>query len=61
MPADVKVDFGSASILTDSRTVFNIHGKKYRIVTWTNYDFGIIYVKFVGTHAQYDAIDAKTV
>ncbi|WP_409030662.1 type II toxin-antitoxin system HigB family toxin [Janthinobacterium sp. CG_23.3] len=61
MPAEVKADFGTASILKDGRTVFNIHGNKYRIVTWINYDFGIVYVKFVGTHAQYDAIDAQTV
>lgn len=60
-PAELKSDFGNASILKEGRVVFNIHGNKYRIVTWINYDFGIVYVKFVGTHAQYDAIDAQTI
>ncbi|MFZ6846514.1 type II toxin-antitoxin system HigB family toxin [Undibacterium sp. RuTC16W] len=60
-PADVKIDFGSASILREGRVVFNIAGNKYRLVTWINYDFGIIYIKFIGTHKQYDAIDAQTI
>lgn len=60
-PADVKRDLASASILRDGRAVFNIGGNKYRLVVWINYRFRIVYVRFVGTHAMYDAIDAQTV
>jgi mRNA interferase HigB len=60
-PADVKRDFGTASILRDGRVVFNIGGNKYRLVVWINYPYRVIYVRFVGTHAQYDRIDAQTV
>jgi mRNA interferase HigB len=60
-PIDVKRDFSSASILRDGRVVFNIRGNKYRLVVWINYAYGIIYVRFIGTHQQYDQIDAETV
>lgn len=60
-PSAVKESFGSASILKDNRVVFNIAGNKYRIVTGINYPYRIVYVKFIGTHKQYDAIDAQTV
>jgi mRNA interferase HigB len=60
-PADVKSDIRSASILKDGRVVFNIAGNKYRIVAWINYPYRVLYVRFVGTHRQYDAIDAQTV
>ena len=60
-PADVKRDFGTASILRDSRVVFNIGGNKYRLVVWINYPYRVIYIRFVGTRAQYDRIDAQTI
>jgi mRNA interferase HigB len=60
-PADVKADFRSASILKDGRVVFNIAGNKYRLVVWINYGYRVVYVRFIGTHAQYDRIDAQTV
>jgi mRNA interferase HigB len=60
-PAAVKLDIRSASILKDGRVVFNIAGNKYRIVVWINYPYRVIYIRFVGTHAQYDAIDAQRV
>lgn len=60
-PADVKADFGTASILRNGRVVFNIAGNKYRLVASINYPYGIVFVKFVGTHKQYDAIDAQTI
>jgi mRNA interferase HigB len=41
--------------------VFNIAGNKYRIVVWTNYPYRVVYVRFIGTHRQYDGIDAQTV
>lgn len=60
-PADVKADFRNASILKEGRVVFNIAGNKYRLVTSINYPYGIVFVKFIGTHKQYDAIDAQTI
>ena len=60
-PADVKRDIRSASILKDGRVVFNIAGNKYRIVSWINFPYRVVYIRFVGTHEQYDAIDAQTV
>lgn len=60
-PADVKAKYGSASILKDGRVVFNISGNNYRLVVWINYAFGVIYIRFVGTHAEYDAIDVETI
>jgi mRNA interferase HigB len=60
-PADVKADFRTASILKNGRVVFNIAGNKYRLITSINYPHGIVFIKFIGTHKQYDAIDAQTV
>jgi mRNA interferase HigB len=60
-PTDIKRDLRSASILKDGRVVFNLAGNKYRIVVWINYDYRIVYVRFIGTHRQYDAIDAQTI
>lgn len=60
-PADVKADFGQASILRDGRAVFNIAGNKYRLVVWINYSYRVVYVRFIGTHSQYDEIDAQTI
>ena len=60
-PAEVKADFRNASILRDGRVVFNIAGNKYRLVVWINYAYRVIYVRFIGTHAQYDQIDAQTI
>ncbi len=60
-PADVKAHYGAASILKDGRVVFNIGGNKYRLVVWINYAFFTIYVRFVGTHQEYDDIDAQTI
>ena len=60
-PADVKARYGNASILKDGRVVFNICGNKYRLVVWMNYAFFTIYIRFVGTHKEYDQIDAQTI
>jgi mRNA interferase HigB len=58
-PADVKRELRSASILRDGRVVFNIAGNKYRVVVWINYPYRVVYIRFVGTHVQYDLIDAQ--
>ncbi|QBB69915.1 type II toxin-antitoxin system HigB family toxin [Pseudolysobacter antarcticus] len=60
-PADVKASFGTASILLDGRVVFNIAGNKYRLIVWINYAYSVVYVRFIGTHKEYDAIDAQTI
>ena len=60
-PNEIKAQYKSASILKDSRVVFNIHGNKYRIIVKINYDFAAIYIRFVGTHKQYDKINANEV
>jgi mRNA interferase HigB len=60
-PNDVKAKFTHASILKDGRVVFNIAGNKYRLVVWINYPYRVVYIRFIGTHSQYDAIDAQTV
>jgi len=60
-PADVKREIGTASILKDGRVVFNIAGNKYRVVVWINYPYRVVYVRFVGTHRQYDRIDAQAI
>ena len=60
-PAELKREIRNASILKDGRAVFNIAGNKYRIVVWINYPYRIVYVRFIGTHEQYDRIDAQTI
>ena len=60
-PAEVKARYCKASILKDGRVVFNILGNRFRLVAWINYDFFTIYIRFVGTHAEYDGIDAQTI
>lgn len=60
-PMDVKKAFKNASILQGGRAIFNIAGNKYRLVVKINYPHQIVYIRFIGTHAQYDAIDALTI
>jgi mRNA interferase HigB len=60
-PQEIKVQFGTACILKGSRIVFNIGGNKYRLVVAIDYGRQACFVKFVGTHAQYDRIDTETI
>lgn len=60
-PSEIKRDFGNASILKNGRVVFNISGNKYRLVVRINYPYKIVYVRFIGTHKQYDEIDAQSI
>ena len=60
-PQDIKRLYASASVLKGGRIVFNICGNRYRLVVRINFSQGIVFVRFVGTHAEYDAIDAETV
>lgn len=60
-PAAVKAQFRSASVLRNHRMVFNIAGNKYRLVVKINYPYRIVYIRFIGTHTDYDRIDAETI
>jgi mRNA interferase HigB len=60
-PAEVKARFGDASVLQGGRVIFDIGGNKYRLVVRINYPYRVVYIRFVGTHAEYDEIDAGTI
>jgi len=60
-PAAIKAAFGNASIVANNRVVFNIGGNKYRLVVRVNYPYRVLYVRFVGTHAQYARINVEEV
>ena len=60
-PADVKRQYRSASILKNNRVVFNIGGNKYRLVVRINYDSKTVFVRFIGTHQEYNKIDAEVI
>ncbi len=58
---ELKSQYKNASIVGDGRVVFNIKGNVYRLVVAVDYEFQIIFIRFIGTHKQYDKIDAKTI
>jgi mRNA interferase HigB len=60
-PQDIKDQFGNASVIGNNRVVFNIAGNKYRLIVQFNYACGVGYVRFVGTHQQYDQVDAEEI
>ena len=60
-PAAVKARYPNASILGGDRVVFNVKGNAYRLVVKIKYAYRAVYVRFVGTHAEYDAVDANEV
>jgi len=60
-PNDIKKKYKSASILKNKRVVFNIAGNKYRLVVAIKYDFQIIYIRFIGTHGEYNKINVETI
>ena len=60
-PAEIKQAFPSADILPDNRIVFNIKGNHYRLIVKIHYNTGILFIRFIGTHAAYDKIDATTI
>ncbi len=60
-PQVVKAHYGNASICGNNRVVFNIAGNKYRLVVEMQYQAGIVWVKFIGTHAQYDQINVENI
>jgi mRNA interferase HigB len=60
-PLDVKTSRRNVSIIANNRVVFNIKGNTYRLIVAIRYDIGIIFIRFVGTHSEYDKVNAETV
>lgn len=60
-PDEIKKVYRTASVLPNNRAVFNIKGNKYRLVVVVQYQHGIVYIRFVGSHKDYDRIDATTI
>jgi len=60
-PQDIKARFPSADVLPGNRVVFNIKGNHYRLIVKIHYNTGVVFIRFIGTHAEYDRIDATTI
>jgi len=60
-PADIKANHRNASIIANNRVVFNVKGNSYRLIVSIRYDIGIIFIRFIGTHAEYDKVNAETI
>ena len=58
---DIKIDYPSASFLKDDRVVFNIKGNNYRLIVKINYSYKIVWIRFIGTHSQYDKTVANNI
>lgn len=58
---DIKVEYPSASFLAYNRVVFNVKGNHYRLVVRINYDYKMVWIRFIGTHSEYDKIDATKI
>lgn len=60
-PQDIKTQYRAASILQNNRVVFNIKGNTYRLVVAVKYEFQIVYIRFIGTHREYNEIKAEEI
>lgn len=60
-PSQIRGAFRTASFVADNRVVFNIKGNDYRLIVWVNYARHLVYIKWVGTHSDYDRIDVLNV
>ena len=60
-PANIKATYRNASVIANNRVVFNIKGNRYRVIVAIHYQCGIVFIRFVGTHAEYDQVDAAIV
>jgi mRNA interferase HigB len=58
---ELKIEYPSASIIKENRVVFNIKGNSYRLIVKFNFEFQICWIRFIGTHAEYDKINANTI
>ena len=59
--SDIKNVYRTASFLSNNRVVFNIKGNNYRIIVVVQYNYSVVYIRFVGTHKEYDRINAETI
>lgn len=59
--ADIRATYRSADVVKGNRVIFNIGGNKYRLVVKVAYKMGVLYIKFIGTHKEYDRIDPTTI
>jgi mRNA interferase HigB len=60
-PTDIRQTYATASFIANNRVVFNIRGNHYRLIVAIKYEFSIVYIRFIGTHQEYDQIDAATI
>ena len=60
-PSDIKDNYANASIIANNRVVFNIKGNNHRLIVHIRYDISIVFIRFIGTHQEYNKIDATTV
>lgn len=60
-PNDITRDYSKARTIKNDRVVFDINGNDYRLIAELNYEKGWIFIKFIGTHAEYDKVDAETI
>ena len=60
-PNELRQQYKNASFVGEGRVVFNIKGNDYRLIVAIDYEFQVIFIRFIGTHKQYDKIDAKTI
>ena len=58
---ELKEQYKNASIVGEGKVVYNIKGNTYRLVVWIDYEYKVIFIRFIGTHKQYDKIDVKTI
>jgi mRNA interferase HigB len=60
-PSEIKNIYQHAGVIANNRVVFNIKGNSYRLVAAVQYEFGIVYIRFAGTHKEYSRVDAATI
>ncbi len=60
-PNQIQAEYSTASILKENRVVFKIKGNNYRLIAKINYEYQIVWIRFIGTHAEYDKINANTI
>ena len=60
-PSEIRESFPDASFVGGNRVVFNIRGNRFRLITWISYRWSVVYIKWIGTHAEYDRIDVEQV
>jgi mRNA interferase HigB len=60
-PNDIKLEYPNASILSNNRVIFNIKGNNYRLIVKINYEYEMVWIRYIGTHSDYDDINAEKI